>query len=220
MSEMSEAIETMRRNKLLKRKKKVKIICTIIILGVLAVTILVNRQLIYEKILSIRDSTLTILPKREFATRIIDTLPDGANNISVVSVSASTFLEADNDVAYKAENMIDGDKNTSWQDGAADFGKNNTLNFHFAEESNVSYIIIYNGNQISSEHFYNNNRLKKIQISINNSVSSIELTDTMGPIIIEFAEPQRCNEISIMINSVYEGAVYNDTCISEVEFYK
>ena len=141
------------------------------------------------------------------------------SKVHIESASATSSLYTI-DTAYDASKLIDGDLNTSWQDGADGFGENEELVFNIGGDKEINYIVIYNGNQISDEHYYNNNRLKDAALVINGVEKNITLPDSKEAQAIQVNCSSTISSIKIVIKSVYAGTVYDDTCISEVEFYK
>ena len=112
------------------------------------------------------------------------------------------------------------DFRTIRQDVSGYFGEGGIIKAYFKESINVSYKIIYNGNQSCDEEFERNNRLKLIRVSVENQTVEVELEDTMEPQIIKLCGAEESNSVSLEICSVYEGTEYNDTCIAEIESYR
>lgn len=210
-----------------KRKKWI-----ILLLIVLVVLFLVKREAITQKFEEIKNNiTSTVFEKKKeisekfkkedlAADIIYDELPSESEKISIQTADAATTLISSQGISYVAENMIDGDIATSWQDGAEDFGEGNIITLSFGDKTDVSYLVIYNGNQSSKQYYDKNNRLKKINITANKQTVAVTLDDTMDPQIIMLTGAKKCKSISIEICSVYEGTTYNDTCVAEIECYR
>ena len=213
-----------------KARKMKKLI--ILIIFIFVVVIFIERKVILEKFALINDKIISMVydndvniinkfnNKKLSAEIIHDEMPSEVEKIDIESIDSDTFLIISSDISFAAENMIDGDLMTSWQDGADDFGEGGIIKAYFKESTNVSYIIIYNGNQSCDEEFERNNRLKLIRVSVENQTVEVELEDTMEPQIIKLCGAEESNSVSLEICSVYEGTEYNDTCIAEIEYYR
>lgn len=122
-------------------------------------------------------------------------------------------------------------------------------NIHLADgDYYIKKIGIVNGLAADSTTFFNNNRAKKIKIyyqsmynrenkvypanntTIDNVVANIinsshdifkevELSDIMEMQFIEFPPKTLMSDVTIIIESVYPGMKYDDTCISEIQFF-
>ena len=150
----------------------------------------------------------------------VSSLPDNCTSANVEDVSASSCLLGSNDVLYNADYIFDGDLNTSWQDGVDGFGENEYITFSFQSSSSTAYLEIYNGNQISNEHFCRNNRIYEADIIVNNIASgSIIFEDSTVPQLVKISGLTGAANIKLVIKSVYPGAEYNDTCLSEIIVY-
>ena len=204
----------------------------IILLIILAVLFLIKREAIIQKFEEIKNNiTTTFTEKRDeisekfeeeekSAEVVSDDFTDEVEKITIYTIDADTVLVSSVGNSYVPENMIDGDRTTSWQEGAEDFGEGNNITISFDSRTDISYIVIYNGNQYSEEYYYQNNRLKDINIIVEDEDFPIELEDAMDPQIIKLDGVKECENISLEIVSVYAGSKYNDTCVSEIECYK
>lgn len=150
----------------------------------------------------------------------VSSLPDNHTLVNVEDVSASSCLFGNNGVLYNADYVFDGDLDTSWQDGVDDFGENEYITFSFQSDGGTAYLEIYNGNQISDEHFCRNNRIHEADIIVNNIASgSIILEDSTIPQLVKISGLSGTTNIKLVIKSVYSGSEYNDTCLSEIKTY-
>lgn len=152
---------------------------------------------------------------------LLETLPSLGVQLPLTNVSATSSLNADNGISYGAECLTDGNLSTSWQDGADDFGLNESISFSFTTNSDSVYILFYNGNQLGEDYYYRNNRAHNIQLIVNNKKYDIDFKDTFGAqaVQIDGLDNSETN-ITIVIKSVYAGTDYDDTCISEIEVYQ
>lgn len=143
-------------------------------------------------------------------------------NLELVSVSdctSSSHLETTK-ARYDAALCTDGSPYTCWQEGVAGNGEGESLTFTFSGKERISAISILNGKQASEKSFYSNARAAKVVIKIGNMRYYAELDDIMQRQTFGFASAKEAGEISIIIDSAYPGNVWEDLCISEIEFYK
>ena len=134
-------------------------------------------------------------------------------------LSASSTLKALHS-EISAENVLDGDPATAWQEGADDDGINEYLKFFWGEEKSIKYLTFQMGNWRSEEAFRQNNVPKKIRIKFDNGyVYNVELPHEMEDIVLEFSEEIKTTGLKVIIKAVYSGTVYRDTCISEAAIW-
>jgi len=135
--------------------------------------------------------------------------------------SSSSELISTNENTYELENIVDGNLATCWSEGA----EGNGIGESFSLTANTDYVprimSIYNGYSKSEETFRNNNRVKQLLLSVNDKqVATLELKDTMDEqiFIIEHIDGNGENfKLTFEILSIYEGDLYNDTCISDFQ---
>lgn len=142
----------------------------------------------------------------------------GCKNVNVASISADSVLVSSSGKSYEAENMLDGDETTSWQEGIDGAGEGQTITVEFDADPQVDYIVIYNGNHESEKSYLNNNRICSMIISVDGQESEVELADSIDPQIIRLNGAQEVSQIQFKILSVYNGNEYNDTCVAELQF--
>ena len=75
----------------------------------------------------------------------------------------------------------------------------------------------------SKERYNNNNRVKQFKLSVKKGNTTktvdVDLEDKTKGQFIVFNEPIEADMVTLTIESVYEGAKYDDTVVSELEFY-
>lgn len=208
------------------KKNKIKIVLLIVIL----IIIIANRHHIYNVVMYAKDSTISFVGRNinkvstkifgnKTSAELVDEDISGLEPLTIESITADSTLYVSEDEAYIADNMIDGDINTCWQEGEADFGSGKAITINFGAGKTVKYLVIYNGNQADDELYSQNNRLRKIKIIADNKTFYIELQDTKEPQIIKFTGVKYIKKLDIEIVMVYGGTDYNDTCVSEIICY-
>ena len=119
---------------------------------------------------------------------------------------------------------FDGNENSSWQDGVSGYGIGEWLLAYnsdgFAES--VSSVTVYNGYystkyNTADKNFYSlNSRVMRFTLEFDDGSSeSFTLSDSKEPQTFTFSSRDTCY-VRFVIDSVYEGDKYDDTCISEI----
>ena len=154
-------------------------------------------------------------------------LEEGENtNIPVISmdhvedVMASSELSESN-MTHFAGRVLDGDPDTAWVEGAAGQGIGETLVLTFDGTYQVSGLRICAGYQKNDYVYYNNSRPETISVEFSDgSVENYSLADVYDQEqVVTFSTPKETSYIRIIINSVYPGTKYEDTCISEIKLF-
>lgn len=124
--------------------------------------------------------------------------------------------------SYEAKNLCDNDPNTCWAEGADGAGIGESFTVECFEEVTMSGLIISNGYCKSQKLFELNNRLKDITIVFDDG-SQMRTTLKDGfenrKAVVDFGRDVTTKTVTVIIESVYNGDDYNDTCVSEVEYY-
>ncbi|MBP3365457.1 MAG: hypothetical protein J6K96_00530 [Treponema sp.] len=127
-------------------------------------------------------------------------------------IKATSELE-ENNIIYEAENAANARQDFPWCEGVHGNGVGQKLEFSV----NASCMVIVTGYiSCTKKHLYeDNSRPKKITVNfINaNKTMSYDLSDTPNPQLIDF-KTNYSGTIEIIIDEVYEGVKYKDTCIS------
>lgn len=135
------------------------------------------------------------------------------------SASASSVLQSEQQKSYEAINVLDDDPTTNWQEGEEGNGEGSELTFCFEEPVAITGLEILNGNGTSEEKYYANNRPKEITIQVGAKKVKYMLSDVYGLQRIALSPAIETKEMTITIESVYEGDKFSDTCISDIHFF-
>ena len=140
---------------------------------------------------------------------------------------SSSSLPADQFGQYDAWSVIDGQPETTWAEQGrvghepepSGPGIGEWILLVFPESITVQRIGLDVGFDLSADYFAKNNRLKKATVHFSNG-ESIELTfeDIQG-VQIQDISPVATTYIQVVIDEVYPGSKYDDTCISEMEVW-
>ena len=149
---------------------------------------------------------------------------EGLAKISPSACTASSTLVGSSGTSYGTEYLFDEDLTTSWQEGEEDDGLGVTITSEFGEQISLQAIAIWNGNETAQDRYESNNRLQDITVTITCEGQSYSkqytLEDVMGEQILSFKNAVPAESVTIQIDTVYKGTVYQDTVISEMAFFE
>ena len=139
------------------------------------------------------------------------------------SCTASSELVGVSGTVYGTANLFDENTQTSWQEGEEGDGIGVTITVSFAAKTNLKAIAFFNGNQISQERLEANNRLEDITITVTcegeSYAGQYTLQDTLGEQDLVFDASVPAESLTIQIDSVYSGSIYQDTVLTGLYFY-
>jgi len=150
------------------------------------------------------------------ALKMIYTTESGLTGLSnVYAVKVSSAKLEDNRL-YSASNLIDNDPKTAWVPVSNKSGIGEWVEFSFDDPMQVNSLLITNGYAKSTESFIRNNRIKTATLEFSDgSKSTVTLQDTSKPQTITIRKKTRT--IRLIIDEVYKGTMYDDTCLSDME---
>lgn len=146
----------------------------------------------------------------------------------IKEVTASSYLKTKegSKLSYTPKNVVDRDLKTTWSEGVKGDGKGQWLKIQFPNQTKVSAIILYGGYQKSEETFRNNGIPDKIKLQFSDKTT--EILDTTaytnyymgeGKTIMLFPKIHKTSYVKVSVLKAKTGEKYDDTCISEIEFY-
>lgn len=148
----------------------------------------------------------------------------GGVKVENILAVASHVLKDQGSNSYQASNLLDNDSNTAW---ATHFtGEEETLTF-IMKTNGLYKIILINGYRKDADSYANNSRAKKVRIYVDEALAAEDVfsnedygnSQYWSESIILDREYNNVKEVKVVISSVYEGAKWNDLCISDVDFY-
>jgi hypothetical protein len=160
------------------------------------------------------------IPSTDYAPDI-DELFSFASEVSrdEVTLLASSELEDDTEYgfSYLPESAVDQDLSTAWC--TEEFDLTRRISLSFPESVLPGTLGIQTGFARTEEIFLQNNRVKTADLYYDGELmETLEFEDTYDMQFIDLMELP-ASEISFYITDVYEGSKYNDTCISEIDFW-
>ncbi len=137
---------------------------------------------------------------------------------------ASSQLPADQYGQYSAYAVIDESLDTAWVEGTEGPGVGEWIELSFPDAIDLHAIEIANGYNRDADIFDKNNRVKKATLHFSDGERvSIDLADERGLQHISLHETLgstvETEMIRLVIDAVYPGTEYDDTCLAEIEVY-
>lgn len=138
--------------------------------------------------------------------------------------SASSELPADRLGSYFAWSVVDGEVSSPWCEGAADNGVGQSLVLTFPDSIAVTHLMVDVGYDYSEDIFLKNNRVQQATLTFSDGESiAWTFDDERGLQAVPLARAPGPNiqttSVTLTIDDVYPGAVYDDACIGEIEVW-
>ena len=134
-------------------------------------------------------------------------------------MSVSSQLTGKSGTVYGAAFLNDGDTSTPWEEGVEGDGIGEQITYEPESGMKLQVIRIYPGNGRSDKAFQENNRPKTITLEIDGKKQALNFDDAGHFYTFSSKKPVTAKQVKLIIDSVYQGSKWQDTCISEVEFY-
>ena len=135
------------------------------------------------------------------------------------TLSVSSQLTGKSGTVYGAAFLNDGDTSTPWEEGVEGDGIGEQITYEPESGTKLQVIRIYPGNGRSDKAFQENNRPKAITLEIDGKKQTLNFDDAGHFYTFSSKKPVTAKQVKLIIDSVYPGSKWQDTCISEVEFY-
>ncbi len=144
-----------------------------------------------------------------------------AKRLPVKEITSNSVLtDAEKGVVYKAENMLDEQVSTMWVEGEGSAGLGKYIEVKFDGEVELAKVRIWGGCFIDQEFFERHNRLAQVEFKFTDFTSQkFEIKDEMAAQWLELEEPKSVDKVKIYLRRVHEGNTWNDTAISQIQFF-
>ena len=153
-------------------------------------------------------------------------LESGYGQIYAQSTWESSIVDQKGTHNNSASALVDGNLETSWQEGVSGDGLGESVMLDFGREVEITGIEMYLGNHRTDEWFYKNNVPERVTVlcygASDGSYEEIIVykeSHQRGATCVSFNRPVYAQYVEIVINSVYKGSKYDDTCIAEIMVY-
>lgn len=137
----------------------------------------------------------------------------------LIKASASSFLDASKVSGYKPGNVLDGRSNTAWSEGAPGWGLGQWIHLEFTDWVEMTGISIINGYAKAGVYAKNGRVMDATLIFSDGSSQTMRLSDTSQEQWVTLSRPVRTDSVRLVIDSVYPGTKWQDTCISEIRVF-
>ena len=135
----------------------------------------------------------------------------------VITKDASSEF-SEKGLTYSAERVFDGDVKTAWVEAEEGFGKGAWIQSSFPEMT-IKQIAIYPGCNLYESSWKNNNRPKDITLIFSSGQQEKKsLSDERRLQIFTLDKPQLTSSLRVVLESVFQGEKFDDTCISEIVY--
>ena len=132
----------------------------------------------------------------------------------IAAAATSTIMQEGID--NSAYMVLDGNPVTSWQEGVEGYGEGQKIALAFDRVYAVRYIVFRLGNWRDADSWRNNGRPSTLTVWIGGAAYTISFADTMSEYCLMFSGDIPATDLSITIDGVYKGDIYEDTCISDI----
>ena len=166
--------------------------------------------------------TATPEPEPEITVEVVRASNRNYSGYTVAKVRSaysSSELHQPDGTDNSAKMACDGNEITSWQEGVDGYGEGEELRFVLDTEYSIRYICIKTGNWRTPQIYSENTRPKELSFWLDNDCYTVTIPDGQVEYCIDFGGYVKASEVSIIIESVYKNAQWDDTCISEVTIY-
>lgn len=193
------------KNKSKKNIKLIYILCIIII--VLLVAILIGKFDFFKDDSKVVSSTNQNIKSSNNQVEIL----------YIQSTSQTSQLYDATNKDYSSSKVLDGDFSTVWSEGVTGYGHGEWIKLNFAHVQTVNTIKIVNGLVNDKNGYYKNNRVESLILEFSDgSTQIVYLQDNNTSYQTIQISPVDTTYVKCIINSVYPGSKYNDTCIADI----
>lgn len=138
--------------------------------------------------------------------------------VSVISANATSTI-SQTKTNNNAMLLFDKKDDTSWQEGVAGYGINESVSFSFDGLHKVKYIAFKLGNWKNDKYYYGNAKPKTINLVFGDYSGQVTFTGERKVEWVEVSPSVNADSMRLELKDVYPGTSWEDTCISEVTVY-
>ena len=146
----------------------------------------------------------------------------GFSKATVASASATSTIQQDG-IDNTPHVMTDGSVYSCWQEGVDGDGLGESVTYQFDREYKVKFLVLRLGNWYDAgdgiDYYTRNNRPEKMTFTLGDKSFDITFPDQKTEFCVELSEEVPTSSLQMVIDSVYKGTDYEDTCINEVDVY-
>ena len=141
-------------------------------------------------------------------------------NMNLIQGAYHSSALKDSGNTYHGYFTLDGNLKTCWAEGVPGLGIGEKVRIDFKTNCKVNGLNIWTGYQKSEDLFYKNSRPIAIRVMGSDGSSEVyQIEDKMGKQRVDFKQPILGDKVSIVIEKVAKGSKFEDTCITEIDFF-
>ena len=134
--------------------------------------------------------------------------------------SSSMLADSGDPLRYGPLNLIDNDLDSTWAEGVNEEGFGEWVEVEFANPEFIHSMRVWGG-FFSKNYLLANNRLKEFEVWLDGRIlRRVLVPDEGSPIDVELPIDKKIRSIRIVIIEVHNGQRWDDTCISDIAFYR
>ena len=132
----------------------------------------------------------------------------------------SVLVDAEKGITYGADNLTDQMRNSVWVEGEGSAGLGKYISVKFDGDVELAKVRIWGGSFVDKEWWTRHNRVHELEFKFPDFTSErVALEDKMEAQWITLKEPKTVSSLKIYLRSVFQGSTWNDTAISELQFF-
>lgn len=140
------------------------------------------------------------------------------------TTSASSHLPTDSGGQYQSWLATDGTVETAWAEGVDGPGIGEWITLTFPDTVEVHSVRVDVGYDRDADIFYKNNRIKRATLVFSNGEEvEVSFDDERGlqevSLVSASGAPIETTYVKVVIDEVFSGSEYDDTCLSEIEVW-
>ena len=138
--------------------------------------------------------------------------------VPVISANATSTI-SQTKTNNNAMLLFDKKDDTSWQEGVAGYGINESVSFSFDGLHKVKYIAFKLGNWKNDKYYYGNAKPKTVNLVFGDYSGQVTFTGERKVEWVEVSPSVNADSMRLELKDVYPGTSWEDTCISEITVY-
>ena len=162
-------------------------------------------------------NTLQVALVDEARKQQLDEMGYYAAYVANVEATSTIYQEGVDNNPYV---LFDWNDYSSWQDGVDGDGIGESITATFDREYTVRYITVRLGNWYGDDsYYYGNNRPQTMTFELGGQRFQMTFPDEKKEFCIELSKDLPATDLRVIIDRVYKGTEYEDTCINEITVY-
>ena len=143
------------------------------------------------------------------------------DHLIVSKVRTSSFLaDARDPLRYGPLSLLDNNPDTTWSEGVDGEGLGEWVEVNFAGPEKIHSIEVWGG-FFSRDYLFANNRLREFELWVDGEIlRRVVLPDDGKPVEVQLPTNKALESLRIVIIDVHDGQRWDDTCISDIVFYR